>query len=95
MTYNFMGLLYFSNEDLKIRNKIYSEIILNLEKNASKLFEKYYDYSGLFRDSLNNLYNQVKNFSGDFFNELIELIEKIYDNYTLILKKQKMTNMKY
>ena len=87
MTYNFMGLLYFSNEDLKIRNKIYSEIILDLEKNASKLLEKYYDYSGLFRDSLNNLYNQVKNFSGDFFNELIELIEKVYDNYTLILKQ--------
>ena len=66
MTYNFMGLLYYSNEDLKIRNKIYSGIILDLEKNVSKLLEDYYDYSGLFIDSLDYLYDQVKNFSGEF-----------------------------
>lgn len=49
--------------------------------------KEYYDYSGLFTDSLDYLYNQVKNFSGEFFNELIILIEKVYDNYTIILNK--------
>ena len=48
---------------------------------------EYYDYSGLFKDSLDYLYNQVKNFSGEFFNELIILIENVYDNYTIILNK--------
>ena len=93
MTYNFMGLLYFSNEELKKRNKIYSDIIIDLEKNVSKLLEQYYDYTDLFRDSLESLYNQVKNFSGEFFNELIELIERVYDNYTIILNQTE--NNKY
>ena len=87
MTFNYMYLLYKSNEELKIRNKIYSNIIIDYEKNISKLLEDYYDYSDLFRDSLEYLYNQVKNFSGEFFNELIELIENVYDNYTIILNK--------
>ena len=87
MTYNLLGLLFNSNEDLITRNKIYSNIIINLEKNVSKLLENYYDYSGLFRDSLDYLYDQVKNFSGDFFNELIDVIEMVYDNYTIILNK--------
>ena len=87
MTFNFMGLLHYSNEDLIKRNKIYSDIIIDLEKNVSELFEESYDYSGLFRDSLEYLYQQVKNFSGNFFNELIELIERVYDNYTIILNQ--------
>ena len=87
MTFNYMYLLYKSNEELKIRNKIYSNIIIDYEKNISKLLEDYYDYSDLFRDSLEYLYNQVKNFSGEVFNELIELIENVYDNYTIILNK--------
>ena len=87
MTYNFMSLLYFSNEDLIQRNKIYSDIFLDMEKNVSKLFEEYYDYSGLFRDSMEYLYSQVKNFSGEFFNELIDLIENVYDDYIAILNK--------
>ena len=87
MTYNFMSLLYYSNNDLIQRNKIYSDIFIDLEKNVSKLFEEYYDYSGLFRDSLEFLYDQVKNFSGEFFNELIILIENVYDNYISILNK--------
>ena len=33
MTYNIMGLLYNSNEELKKSNQIYSDIIIDLEKN--------------------------------------------------------------
>ena len=85
LAYNFIALLYYSNEDLIKRNQIYSDYIINLEKNVTDLFEKYYDYSGLFRDSLDDLYERVKNFSGGFFGELIELIGNVYDNYTIIL----------
>ena len=87
MTYNMMHSLYQSNEELVKRNQIYSDIILNLEKNVSKMLEEHYDFSDLFRTSLENLYEQVKNFSGQIFNELIELIENIYDNYTIILNQ--------
>ena len=52
MTYNFLSLLSKSNEDLIERNKIYLNIIIDLEKNVSKLLENYYDYSGLFREHL-------------------------------------------
>ena len=82
-----MSLLYFSNDYLIQRNKIYSDIFLDMEKNVSKLFEEYYDYSGLFRDSMEYLYSQVKNFSGEFFNELIDLIKNVYDDYIAILNK--------
>jgi len=87
MTYNFMALLSKSNEELIKRNDIYSGIIIDLEKNVSNLLNNYYDYSGLFRDSLEFLYDKVKNFSGTFFNELIQLIENVYDNYTIILNQ--------
>jgi hypothetical protein len=87
MTYNMMHSLYQSNEELVKRNQIYSDIILNLEKNVSKILEEHYDFSNLFRTSLENLYEQVKNFSGQIFNELIELIENVYDNYTIILNQ--------
>ena len=87
MTYNYLYLLSQSNEDLEARNKIYSDIIIDLEKNVSKILEDIYDYSPLFRESLENLYDRVKNFSGIFFNELIELIERVYENYTVILNR--------
>ena len=87
MTYNMIGLLYNSSKELEKRNKIYSDIFIDLEKNVTHLLENYYDYSGLFRDSMEFLYDQVKNFTGEFFNELIDLIEKVYDNYTIILNQ--------
>ena len=87
MTYNFMSLLSQSNEELEKRNIIYSNILIDLEKNVSNLLKESYDYSGLFRESLEDLYDKVKNFSGIFFNELIELIERVYDNYTVILNR--------
>lgn len=45
MTYNFMQLLYKSNEDLEKNNKIYSDILIDLEKNVFKLLENHFDYS--------------------------------------------------
>ena len=59
MIYRFITLLYESNIDLIERNKMYGNIIVDIEKNTSQLFEEYFDYSGLFRDSLNDMYNQV------------------------------------
>ena len=82
-----MSLLSQSNEELEKRNIIYSNILIDLEKNVSNLLKESYDYSGLFRESLEDLYDKVKNFSGIFFNELIELIERVYDNYTVILNR--------
>ena len=86
MAYNLLLLLKQSNLDLKERNKKYIDVIINIENNISNFF-KDYDYSGIFQDSLENLYKQVGNFSGEVFNELIDLINRIYDNYTEILNK--------
>ena len=89
MTYNFISLLYQSNIDLTKNNKKYGDIILELERNTSQLFEKDFDYSGIFVDSLNDLYSQVSNFTGEFFYELITLIDNVHENYTIILSKSK------
>ena len=67
----------------------YGDIIINIEKNVSQLFEKYFDYSGIFTDSLTNLYLQVSNFTGQFLSDLIKLIDESHKNYTLIYIKGK------
>ena len=89
MGYNLILLLEQTNNELIQRNENYSEIILEFETNFTEFFEKYYDYSGIFRKSLNDLYIQVQNFSGEFFYELIDLINRVYYNYTIILEEVK------
>jgi len=84
MVYNLLLLLNKTNDDLKERNKHYIEVILDLEKNVSDIFEDY-EYSELFKDDLDNLYLQVSYFSGEVFSEFILLINRVYDNFTIIL----------
>ena len=87
MTYDFISLLYQSNYNLKNNNIKYGDIIVEIEKNVSNLFEKYFDYSGIFTESLDNLYFQVSNFTSQFLGSLIELIDEVHANYSLILLK--------
>jgi len=87
MTYDFISLLYQSNHNLKNNNKNYGDIIVDIEKNVSNLFEKYFDYSGIFTESLDNLYFQVSDFTSKFLGNLIELIDDVHTNYSLILLK--------
>ena len=84
MIFNLMNLVKQSNLDLKERNKNITAIILDLEKNLIDLY-KDHDYSNLFRDSLNHIASQLNNINGEIFNELIDLINVVYDNYSLIL----------
>ena len=86
MIFKLIKLLNKSNDDLEKRNKIYSEIIIELEKNTSQLFEETFDYSGLFKSNLRDMYKQVQNFTGVFFQELVELINKVHKNYHKNLK---------
>ena len=85
MGYNLILLLQQSNFDLMMKSKNYLDVIINIEKNITHFFENVYDYSNLFKDSLNNMYEEVKNFTGNFFKELINLINNSYDNYINIL----------
>jgi len=85
MGYNLILLLQQSNFDLINRSKMYADVIIDIEKNMTELFNSDYDFSNLFVDSLNDMYMEVKNFNKNFFFELIELINKTYDNYTKIL----------
>ena len=89
MGYNLITLLNQSNYELITRNKKYADVIIELEKNMSYLVEEYFDYSNAFKDDINNMYYQVKNFTGEFFDELIELIVQVYDNFTIILNNSK------
>ena len=86
MTYNLIQLLYQSNLDLKQRNKNISEIILNLEDN---LLEKIrlYDYSDIYRECIQEVYSKLDNLTGILFDDLIKLIDEVYQNYTNILSK--------
>ena len=90
MIFKLINLLNKSNDDLEKRNKIYSEIIIELEKNTSQLFEETFDYSGLFKNNLREMYKQVQNFTGVFFQELVDLIYEVHENYTNILSNVKL-----
>ena len=86
MIFNLMNLLNQSNFDLEKRNKNLSEIIINLENSLLDLL-KDNDYSDLFRDSLSHIVEQLNNINGEIFNELINLINNVYDNYIIILNE--------
>ena len=89
MGYKLTTLLNQSNYELTKRNKKYADVIIDLEKNMSNLVEEYFDYSNVFKDDINNMYNQVKHFTGKFFDELIELIIQVYDDFNIILNISK------
>ena len=89
MGYNLITLLNQSNYELIKRNKKYADVIIELEKNMSNLVEEYFDYSYVFKNDINNMYEQVKIFTGEFFDELIKLIIQVYDNFITILNNSK------
>jgi len=93
MGYNLILLLQQTDIDLLNRTEKYLDIIIGIEKNITEIFENIYDYSNLFKDSLNEMYEQVKNFSGEFFIKLIQLINEVYNNYIIMLED--IQNRKY
>ena len=90
--YNEMGftelyLINESNNKLINRTDHYSNIIVNLEKEFNELNINKYDFSNIFKESFNDMYEQIKNFTSAIFQELIEIIRTSYDNYTHILEE--------
>ena len=93
MGYNLILLLQQTHIDLLNRTEKYLDNILDIEKNITEIFENIYDYSNIFKDSLNHMYKQVQNFTGEFFIKLIQLINEVYNNYVKILED--IQNRKY
>ena len=92
MIFNLIKLVNQSNYDLKERNKNITNIIIDLENNLLDLFNDI-DYSDLFRDHLDIILEQLNNLNGNIFDELIKLINIVYNNYSIIL--QDVMNEKY
>jgi hypothetical protein len=82
MGYNLLLLLQQTNDNLINRTMKSLDNIMNIEINLTEPFKNIYDFSNLFKDSLNDMYDQVNNLGGNIFNELIKLIDEVYDNYT-------------
>lgn len=77
MGYNLILLLQQTNIDLLNRTEKCLDTIIGIENNITEIFENVYDYSNLFKDSLSQMYEQVNNFGGEFFNKLIQLINEV------------------
>ena len=90
MGYNLLLLLQQTNDNLINRTMKSLDNIMNIEINLTEPFKNVYDFSNLFKDSLNDMYDQVNNLGGNIFNELIKLIDEVYDNYTELLSMTKM-----
>jgi hypothetical protein len=89
--YNEMGFteLYLINEsNNKLINQTdkYCDIILNLEKDFNSLLVNKHDFSNIFKESFNEMYEQIKNFTTIIFQEFIQIIRNAYDNYTEVLE---------
>jgi len=93
MGYNLILLLQQTNIDLLNRTEKYLDTIIGIEKNITEIFEYNYDYSNLFKDSLNQMYEQVQNFTGEFFIKFIQLINEVYNDYIKMLED--IQNRKY
>ena len=89
MGYTELYLINESNNKLQKRNIKYSEIILNLQKNFSNLIINKHDFSDIFKESFNEMYENIKTFTTEIFQEFIEIICRAYDNYTEILNDVK------
>ena len=91
MIKHFVIILKELEENEVKRGKNYSEIIVNLEKNIGDMINKtnIYDFGKIFQSPLNNMYDEVKNFSSGLFNDFISLIDESYSNYTSIVNDMK------
>ena len=85
MGYNLISLLHQTNINIQKKNEMNLNKIREIENNITEKFYDY-DYSNIFKNSLDDMYQQVKNFSGNFFIELISIINVVYDNFTILLK---------
>jgi len=95
MAKSFVEILKNINKELILRNQNYSHIIINIEKNISELIDKksLYDFSNEFKNPLNKLFNEVKNFSTNLFDNLLILIDNAHSNYSLILSDIKLDKL--
>jgi hypothetical protein len=66
MGYNLILLLHQTHIDLLNRTEKYLDTIIGIEKNITEIFEYNYDYSNLFKDSLNQMYEKIKIFQENF-----------------------------
>ena len=85
LSYKMIELILDTNQNIKKKSNEYIEPIIEMEKNTTKLISEFDDFSNILRGPLNNMYNEIKNFTSGLFNELIDLIKNIHQNYTLIL----------
>ena len=89
--YNEMGftLLYLINESnnkLALRNSQYDNIIIDSEKEFTKLNINKHDFGNIFKESFNDMYEQIKKFTTEIFEKLIIIIRNAYNNYTEVLQ---------
>ena len=85
MGYTQLYLINESKNKLERRNEKYSNIILNLEKEFNSLLVDKHDFSNIFKDSFSEMYEEIKHFTSEIFEEFINIIRNAYDNYTEIL----------
>ena len=95
MAKSFVEILKNINKELILRNQNYSNIIINIEKNISEIIDKkyLYDFSNEFKNPLNKLHNEAKNFSSNLFDNLLVLIDNAHSNYSLILNNIKLDKL--
>ena len=85
LSYKMIELILDTNDKIADKGNSYTEPIKELEKNTAQIITDYDDFSNILREPLNNMYTQVKDFTSDLFENLINLIKNVHQNYTSIL----------
>jgi hypothetical protein len=87
MDKSFVEILNNIDKELIVRNQSYSNITIHFEKNISEIIDKkyLYDFSYEFKNPINKLINEAKNFSSNLSDDLLILIDNALSNCSLIL----------
>ena len=87
MGYTELYLINESNDKLEKRNGVFSNIIINLEKEFNSLNINKHDFSNIFKESFDLMYDEIRSFTTEIFLGFIETVNKSYYNYTNILEE--------
>ena len=86
---NLIHLMLDTNSNLGEKNSVLATPIKEMEIDSIRMLKSYDDFSNVLKDPLDNIYNEIKNFTSDSFIALIDLIKSIHDAYSSLINNIK------
>ena len=89
LAYKLIQLMLDTNTGLKEKNQQIIKPIKEMEISTTNMLNNYTDFSEVLKEPLNNLYEEIKNYSTGSFFDLIDLIYKAHNNFSSVINDVK------